>query len=80
MDLKIVMAAELEFYLLDANADRPTALVPRVPGIGRPQPGPQVYNPDDLWDIEQFLNDPPDRRHGLDPSARRGGKLPPSSF
>ena len=57
MGLKIVMAAELEFYLLDAKTDRPTARVSRVPGIGRPQPGPQVYNPDDLWDIENFLND-----------------------
>ena len=57
MGLKIIMAAELEFYLLDANTDRPTARVPRVPGIGRPQPGPQVYNTDDLWDIEPFLND-----------------------
>jgi glutamine synthetase len=57
MGLKIVMAAELEFYLLDAKTDRPTARVSRVPGIGRPQPGPQVYNPDDLWEIENFLND-----------------------
>jgi len=57
MGLRIVMAAELEFYLLDAKTDRPTARVPRVPGIGRPQPGPQVYTPDDLWDIETFLND-----------------------
>jgi len=57
MGLKIVMAAELEFYLLEAATDRPTPRVSRVPGIGRPQPGPQVYNPDDLWDIESFLND-----------------------
>ncbi len=57
MGLKIVMATELEFYLLDANTDRPTPRVSRVPGIGRPQPGPQVYSPDDLWDIENFLND-----------------------
>lgn len=57
MKLRIVMAAELEFYLLDARTDRPTARVSRVPGIGRPQPGPQVYHPDDLWDIEDFLND-----------------------
>lgn len=56
MGLDIVMAAELEFYLLDAKTDRPTARVPRVPGIGRPQPGPQVYNTDDLWEIEPFLN------------------------
>ncbi|HET6629523.1 MAG TPA: glutamine synthetase family protein [Woeseiaceae bacterium] len=57
MKLKIVMAAELEFYLLDAKAERPKARVSRVPGIGRPQVGPQVYHPDDLWDIENFLND-----------------------
>ncbi|MDX1403118.1 MAG: glutamine synthetase family protein [Woeseiaceae bacterium] len=55
MGLTIVMAAELEFYLLDANTDRPTARVSRVPGIGTPQPGPQVYSPDDLQDIEDFL-------------------------
>jgi len=57
MTSQIVMAAELEFYLLDARTDRPTPRVSRVPGIGRPQPGPQVYHPDDLWDIENFLND-----------------------
>ena len=57
MGLKIVMATELEFYLLDANADEPTQLAPRVPGLGRPQPGPQVYHPDDLWEVEQFLDD-----------------------
>ena len=57
MGLKVVMACELEFYLLDANADRPTPKVSRVPGTNRPQPGPQVYHPDDLWDIDSFLND-----------------------
>jgi glutamine synthetase len=57
MGLKIVMAAELEFYLLDDKKERPTAHVARVPGTVRPQPGPQVYHPDDLWDIENFLND-----------------------
>ena len=51
------MATELEFYLLDAKSDRPRPRAPRVPGIGRPQPGPQVYNPDDLWEIEPFLDD-----------------------
>ena len=57
MRLEIVMAAELEFYLLDAKTDRPTARVSKVPGIGRPQVGPQVYHPDDLWDIDDFLHD-----------------------
>lgn len=54
---KVVMAAELEFYLLDANTDRPTPKTSLIPGVGRPQPGPQCYHPDDLWDIEGFLND-----------------------
>ena len=57
MGLSIVMATELEFYLLDADAEAPTQASPRVPGLGRPQPGPQVYHPDDLWEVEQFLND-----------------------
>jgi glutamine synthetase len=57
MQLRIVMAAELEFYLLDAKSDRPRAKVSKVPGIGRPQVGPQVYHPDDLCDIDNFLND-----------------------
>ena len=55
--LKIVMACELEFYLLDASQKTPTAAVSKVPGTDRPQPGPQVYHPDDLWDIDNFLND-----------------------
>ena len=57
MGLKIVMATEFEFYLLDAKASKPTQNVTRVPGIGTPQPGPQVYTPDDLWNIESFLNE-----------------------
>ncbi|MBT8086977.1 MAG: glutamine synthetase family protein, partial [Gammaproteobacteria bacterium] len=57
MGLKIVMATELEFYLLDAKTDRPTVAGPHVPGVGRLQPGAQVYHPDDLWEIEHFLND-----------------------
>lgn len=57
MGLKIVMATELEFYLLEGKSDHPKAHAPKVPGIGRPQPGPQVYHPDDLWEIEHFLND-----------------------
>ncbi len=55
--LKVVMATELEFYLLDAEADEPTPHAPLVPGIGRPQPGPQVYNPADLEGVEAFMND-----------------------
>jgi len=57
MGLKLVMATELEFYLLNAKANRPTPRASRVPGLGRPQPGPQVYHPDELWEVEHFLND-----------------------
>jgi glutamine synthetase len=57
MGLKIVMATELEFYLLDAEANRPKPHAARIPGTGRPQPGPQVYHPDDLQEIEPFLDD-----------------------
>ena len=55
--MRIVMATELEFYLLDAGAASPTARAPQVPGTGRAQPGPQVYHPDDLWEIEPFIDD-----------------------
>jgi glutamine synthetase len=57
MGLTAVMATELEFYLLDAKAKKPRPKAPPVPGIGRPQPGPQVYHPDDLWQVEQFLDE-----------------------
>jgi glutamine synthetase len=57
MKLRVVMAAELEFYLLDGETDRPAPRTSLVPGIGRPQPGPQVYHPDDLYDIDDFLNE-----------------------
>jgi len=57
MGLSVVMATELEFYLLDAKSDKPAPKYPRVPGVGRPQLGPQVYQPDDLQEIEPFLDD-----------------------
>lgn len=57
MGLRIVMATELEFYLLDAAADTPTPSAARIPGIGGPQPGPQVFHPDDLQEVEPFLDD-----------------------
>ena len=51
------MAAELEFYLLDADAEQPTPATARIQGTGLRQTGPQVYTPDELWDIEPFLNE-----------------------
>ena len=57
MGLSVVMATELEFYLLDANAVEPLPMASRVPGTGKAQPGPQVYIPADLWDVEPFLDE-----------------------
>lgn len=57
MGLKAVMATELEFYLLNANSPDVQAAAPLVPGTNRVQPGAQVYNPDDLYEIEEFLDD-----------------------
>ncbi len=52
-----VIATELEFYLLAGDTPRTEAAAPFVPGIGRRQPGAQVYHPEDLRAIEPFLED-----------------------
>jgi glutamine synthetase len=57
MGLRIVMATELEFYLLDATTERPTAHAPTIAGLGQPQPGVNIYHPDDLAQIQPFLDD-----------------------
>mgnify|MGYP001816193807 FL=1 len=55
--IKPVVATELEFYLLDGTAEQVRIGAPLVPGTRRPQPGTQVYNPDDLFEVEGFLDD-----------------------
>lgn len=57
MGLQAVVATELEFYLLDANSRKHAIGAPKVPGTNRPQPGTQVYHPDDLYEVEEFLDD-----------------------
>ena len=57
MGLKPVVATELEFYLLDADSPEIQVGAPKVPGTNRTQPGTQVYNPDDLYEVEEFLDD-----------------------
>jgi glutamine synthetase len=57
MGLKPVVATELEFYLLDPDASDVRVAVPKVPGTNRTQPGTQVYHPDDLFEVEEFLDD-----------------------
>ena len=55
--LKPVVATELEFYLLDGKSSEVRIGAPMIPGTDRPQPGTQVYNPDDLFEVEAFLDD-----------------------
>ena len=57
MGLKPVVATELEFYLLDAHSPNIQVGAPKIPGTDRIQPGTQVYNPDDLFEVEEFLDD-----------------------
>ena len=57
MGLKPVVATELEFYLLDGNASPVRVGTPNIPGTHRSQPGTQVYHPDDLFEVEGFLDD-----------------------
>ena len=52
-----VVATELEFYLLDGTSEAVRVGMPLIPGTRRPQPGTQVYNPDDLFEAEAFLDD-----------------------
>ena len=55
--LTAVVATELEFYLLDGKSAEPKIGAPLIPGTERPQPGTQVYNPDDLFEVEGFMDD-----------------------
>ncbi len=55
--IKPVVATELEFYLLSADSEQAAVGAPLIPGTNRPQPGTQVYNPDDLFEVEGFLDD-----------------------
>ena len=54
---KVVVATELEFYLLDGKTEDVRIGAPKIPGTDRPQPGTQVYHPDDLFEVEGFLDD-----------------------
>lgn len=57
MGLTIVMAAELEFYLLDAGHAGVAPRMPAIPGTRYRQRGEQVYHPEDLWQLEPFLDE-----------------------
>lgn len=57
MGLTVVMAVELEFYLLDAAHTGVAPRMPTIAGTGHGQRGEQVYHPQDLWDLEEFLDE-----------------------
>jgi len=57
MGLRPVVATELEFYLLDGQTEDVRIGAPKIPGTDRAQPGAQVYHPDDLYEVEGFLDD-----------------------
>ena len=55
LGLTAVTATELEFYLLEAEGDRPRPKVGRIPGTQRRQDGPQYGIMEDLEDVDPFL-------------------------
>ena len=58
LDLKLVVATELEFYLIKkGDSARPEPLLSKIPGTNRDQSGIQYAMPEDLWDHDQFLDD-----------------------
>jgi len=58
MGLKVVVATELEFYLLQPSVSlTPEPQFPRVPGTGIKQDGLQYSMTEDLWDCDAFIED-----------------------
>jgi len=55
MGLTAVAATELEFYLLEADTDRPAPKVGRIPGMKQLQDGPQYGCMEDVEDVDPFL-------------------------
>ena len=57
LGLNPVLATELEFYLVGHDGDKFIPRVPRIPGSDLPQGGPQFSMIDDLYDVDEFIND-----------------------
>lgn len=56
--LKPVVAIEMEFYLLaDDDGPTPRLKVGRIPGTRTVHTGPQLYNVEDLHDLDPFLRE-----------------------
>jgi len=57
MGLQVVIATELEFYLLaDATGPRPQPRLAPIPGTTLGQGGIQFGSQDDLWEFDNFLD------------------------
>jgi glutamine synthetase len=58
LGLNVIVATELEFYLLEPTEDlTPRPLMPIVPGTGIRQDGLQYSMTEDLWDWDDFLSE-----------------------
>jgi glutamine synthetase len=57
MELRPVMATELEFYLVEHDGERFRPRMPCIPGSRQPQPGLQYAMMEDLYEVDDFLAD-----------------------
>jgi glutamine synthetase len=57
MGLHPVLATELEFYLVQHDGETFIPRVPRIPGSDLPQGGAQFAVMEDLYDVDEFIND-----------------------
>lgn len=57
LGLHPVLATELEFYLVGHDGETFIPRVPRIPGSDLPQGGNQFAIMEDLYDVDEFIND-----------------------
>jgi glutamine synthetase len=57
LGLHPVLATELEFYLVGHDGETFIPRVPRIPGSDLPQGGTQFSVMEDLYDVDEFIND-----------------------
>ena len=57
LGLHPVLATELEFYLVGHDGETFIPRVPRIPGSDLPQGGTQFAIVEDLYDVDEFIND-----------------------
>ncbi len=57
LGLHPVLATELEFFLVGHDGETFIPRVPRIPGSDLPQSGTQFATMEDLYDVDEFIND-----------------------